>query len=87
MSYEEFQGWNFFLEKRPIGWREDLRTYFVLQAIGVKEKPWKIFNSLKAIFNKKDTPIDSLAGSKVLHLLNLAKGGDKIKLWKEEDLE
>jgi len=87
MTYEEFQGWLIYFEKRPIEWRADLRAYTLLQAQGVKEKPWKIFNSLKAIFNKNNSVMDSLSGSKVLHLLSLAKGGDKITLWDEDDLE
>ena len=88
MPYEEFLGWMNYLEKRPIGWREDLRTHTLLQAQGVKEKPWKIFESLKPIFNKGQSELAmNLKGSKVLHWLNLAKGGDKVEIWKQDDLE
>jgi hypothetical protein len=87
MTYEEFMGWNYYFEKRPIGWRTDYAAYMIMQAQGVKEKPWKIFDSMKAIFNKHNPLTDSLAGSKVFHWLNLAKGGDKVEIWKQEDLE
>jgi hypothetical protein len=49
MSYEELQCWFEYFEKRPIGWREDDRTYKLLQAQGVKAKGTEIFRSLAAI--------------------------------------
>jgi hypothetical protein len=87
MPYEELQGWYAYLEKRPIGWREDLRTYTILQAQGVTAHPWKIYDSLKVIFNKHNPVTDSLIGSKVLTLLSMAKNGDSIPLISEDMLE
>ena len=65
MTYEELLGWFAYLEKRPVGWREDDRSFKLLQAQGVKAKPWGIFPSLDAIYNRKgsDNPINSLKGS------------------------
>lgn len=52
MPYEELQCWFEYFEKRPIGWREDDRTYKLLQAQGVKAKGTEIFRSLAIIFNQ-----------------------------------
>jgi len=87
MPYDRFVAWMAYFEKRPVDWRGDLQAALIMQAQGVKDPPWKIFDSLKAIFNKHNPLADSLKGSKVLHWLNMAKGGDKVELWKPEHLE
>lgn len=87
MPYDRFIGWMTYFEKRPVDWRGDLQAALIMQAQGVKDPPWKIFDSLRSIFNKKNPLTDTLRGSKVFHLLGLAKGGEKLNLWKEEDLE
>ena len=51
MPYEEFLSWISYLNLRPVGWREDDRTFKLLQAQGVKEKPWHVFSSLRPIYN------------------------------------
>lgn len=84
MPYEELIGWISYFEKRPIGWREDDRTFKLLQAQGVKEKPGAIFTSLQKIYNlssRNTEPgrIDSSFMQSVLFSKILtAKGGDKI---------
>lgn len=81
MPHDEMIGWFAFLERRPVGWREDLRTSYLIQAQGSKQKPTEIFPSLKAIMSKpaSSDPIDTLKGSAIfLGLLN-AVGGDKIE--------
>ncbi len=84
MPYEELQGWLSYFERRPVDWRNDDRTFKLLQAQGVKEKPWSIFPSLNAIYNikstsSKDGQLDSsFANSALFQKLQRAIGGDKI---------
>jgi hypothetical protein len=49
MPYEELIGWFEYFKKRPVEWRDDNRTALLMQAQGVKEKPERIFPSLRAI--------------------------------------
>jgi hypothetical protein len=74
---------------RPIGWRDDDRTYKLLQVQGVKEKPTSIFPSLAAIYNPPKRHIGdtldvgnfkrSLMFSKMLS----AKNGDRLDVWEK----
>ena len=84
MPYEEMLCWFSYLEARPEGWRDDLRTSYLLQAQGVKESPAKIFPSLKAITTKSSsqgTLIDSLKGSAMFMMMQKARGGDKLDVF------
>lgn len=71
-----------FLDKRPIGWREDYRTALIMQSFGVKEKPEKIFSSLARIAedsrNKEGNTANLKNSAFFMKLMN-AKGGDKLK--------
>ena len=80
MPYEELQGWVSYFEQRPVGWRDDDRTAKLLQAQGVKEKPWKLFSTLDAIYNRKTEGFDvkGFKASSLFHKLLSAKGGDKV---------
>lgn len=80
MPHDEMIGWFLFLERRPIGWREDLRTSYLIQAQGSKQKPADIFPSLKALMsNPSSDPVSSLKSSAIfLGMLN-AVGGDKLE--------
>ncbi len=82
MPYDELQRWYAYLEKRPVGWREDDRTSKLLQAAGVKEKPWNLFPSLLRIYKPEDdgNPMTSLKGSVMFANMMAAKGGDKLDL-------
>lgn len=82
MPYDEMLGWFEFFEKRPIGWRDDLRTSYLLQAQGVKEKPTKLFPSLAAISKKSDgnSMADSLKNSALFLKMKAAVGGDKLDI-------
>jgi len=55
MPYDELLGWNEFFSQRPVGWREDSRTFTLLRAQGVKARPYEIFSSLVPIY-KDNTP-------------------------------
>lgn len=54
MPYEELIHWSIYFKKRPIGLEEDQRTYLLLQAQGVKEKPEKLFNTFKLVKENTD---------------------------------
>lgn len=86
MPYEELLAWMNYLERRPVGWRDDDRTYKYLQTQGVKEKPWRVFGALKAIYQPTDYNAkpgqvsSSFRGSDMFARLLSAKGGDKLDL-------
>lgn len=83
MPYEEMLCWFAYLERRPDGWKEDLRTSYLLQAQGVKEKPSKLFPSLSAISkssSSQNTLADSLKSSFAFQMMQKAVGGDKLNV-------
>jgi hypothetical protein len=85
LSYEEFLGWMAYFELRPFQWREDDRASKLMQAWGVKEKPWRIFPSLDAVYNRRPrnddgTDISSLKGSLFLQKMSEAKGGEVLPI-------
>lgn len=82
MPYEELLGWLNYYERRPIGWQDDLRTYYILQAFGEKRKPEMIFPSLGALRKSSESrsPVDSLKGSALFQKMLTATGGDKLDL-------
>jgi hypothetical protein len=83
MPYDELLKWYAYFDKRPAGWRDDDRTSKLLQAQGVKEKPWILFPSLEKIYKRKtvsDNPLDSLGGSVMFKNMLNATGGDTIPL-------
>jgi hypothetical protein len=82
MPYTEFLKWVSFFEERPSGWREDQRTYMLLAAAGVKEKPESLFPSLnhmqKAQQEKLDKAPDRVSPKgHILQLMSRAVGGDE----------
>jgi flavodoxin len=85
MPYDELLCWLSYLERRPIEWRDDDRTYKQLQAWGFKGKPSSVFGSLKAIYEKrsKQDPLN-LRGSAFFQQLLSAKGGDRLAFLEKE---
>ncbi len=80
MPHDEMTGWFAYLERRPLGWRDDLRASYIVQAQGVKQKSTDLFPSLKIIMRKNcSDPIDSLRGSSIYRGMLSAKGGDKLE--------
>lgn len=51
MDYEEVLGWFEYFQRRPVGWRDDLRAAYLMNAQGVDKKPDEIFPSIKQIKN------------------------------------
>lgn len=87
MTYDEFLGWMDYFSRRPVGWREDDRTFKILQSWGCKEKPYRIFPSLEPIYHpaqplRKDGSMDAnqFIKSGFFQQLMHARGGDKINL-------
>ena len=52
--HQEVMDWFEYFSRRPIGWREDLRTHYLLSAQGVKAKPHDVFDSLRTIERDKE---------------------------------
>ena len=49
LPHDEYLGWVDYFERTPEGWREDLRTYYIMTSMsGSKTKPEQIFPSIKA---------------------------------------
>ena len=78
MPYVEMMGWFDYLERRPVGWREDLRTAYLLQAQGVKKQPGDVFPSLKQLGSTGNRLVDSLKQSAFYQKLMTARGGEKV---------
>lgn len=88
MPYEEFLSWISYFEKRPIGWREDLRTAHLMRTFGDKRQPIEMFPSIKAVYSfKEPDPIDSLKNSFLFSMMLSAKGGDKLKALESDNDE
>lgn len=90
MPHDELQAWFAYFDKRPIGWRDDDRASKIIQAQGVKEKPWNLFPSLKTIYkrNDDDKPKDAAAsvmGSAFGKLIMESVGGEKIPFDQNSD--
>ena len=81
MPYDEFMKWVSYFEQRPVGWREDLRTYYFLCTQGYKEKPSALFPSLRFMENQKESSnVSSLRGSFLHSKMMQAKGGEKLDI-------
>ena len=78
MPYTEMLGWFNYFEKRPVGWRDDLRTAYMLQAQGVKKKPGDVFPSLRQLGTTGNKHADSLKNSAFYQMLMKARGGEKV---------
>jgi hypothetical protein len=85
LPYEELLGWMNYLERRPVDWRDDDRTFKLLQVQGYKGRPDQVFSSLAAINNQAEVQkepgmIDfkSFKGSLMFSKMLQAQGGDKL---------
>jgi hypothetical protein len=80
MTYEELLGWFNYFERRPIGWREDLRTSYQLQVAGDKRRSVEIFPTLSVIFNKPGDGMSTLKNSALFQKMLSAVGGSKLEV-------
>lgn len=78
MPYTEMLGWFDYFERRPTGWRDDLRAAYLLQAQGVKKQPGEIFPALRQLGSTGNKHADSLKNSALFQKLMTAKGGEKV---------
>ena len=76
MPQEELVKWVSYFKKRPVGWREDQRTFLMLQAQGYKGKPEDVFVSLKQIKENIPTETKALPKGKFLEMMLSARDGD-----------
>jgi len=76
MPYTELLKWVNFFKKRPVGFRDDQRTFLLLQAQGYKGRPSDLFDSFRSI--KENTPVElkALPKGKFLDMMFASKGGD-----------
>jgi len=80
MPYEELLKWIEFFSRKPVGWREDHRTYMIMRAFGVKEKAETLFPTLKRISDLESQSVENdraVPKGKFLEMMRKAKGGDK----------
>jgi len=88
MPYDELLGWFEYFDRRPIGWRDDLRAVPMLRTQGVKEAPEKIFSSLAKVFKKEEPKeegrisFDELKNSTFFSKMLGATGGDQLEIFK-----
>lgn len=90
MEYTEFLGWLKYLDTAPIGWRDDLRAFKLMQTWGVKAKGGSVFRSLQIQEQNANTeanklpsgyiPAEALKSSGIFAKLLSAKGGDNLEL-------
>jgi hypothetical protein len=86
MTYDEFLKWIDYFDRRPFGWREDLRFAMIMQIAGDKRKPDQIYPSLAAIFKpieREENPLKGIKGSKMFAGMLSAKGGHKLDILKD----
>jgi hypothetical protein len=69
MPQEELMKWGLFFRRRPLGWREDQRTFLLLQAQGYKGEPGSIFASLKQLKENIPAEVKSLPKGKFLEMM------------------
>jgi len=79
MPYEEFLKWNSYFRDRPVGFREDNRTYMLLRAQGIKANPEDLFPTIRAIKMAEEiskTPNQAIPKGKFLERMLAARNGD-----------
>lgn len=75
MPYDEFLGWCEYFKKRPPGYKEDYRSFMIMQSFGaIKVKPEEIFPSL----TPQKTAADKFVG--LFSFLGKSKDGEKLAL-------
>lgn len=61
--------WGAYFRRRPLGWREDQRTFLLLQAQGYKGEPGSVFASLKQLKDNIPAEVKSLPKGKFLDMM------------------
>lgn len=79
MPYTELLKWITYFRRRPVGYREDNRTYMLLRAQGIKESAENLFPTIRAVRNYEDSKIEAgkvMPQGKFLEKMLRAKNGD-----------
>ena len=79
MPYTELLKWISFFRSRPVGWREDQRTFLLLKSLGYKGGPEALFPTLKQIKQNKvenQQPDRAVPKGQFLEKMMKAVGGD-----------
>jgi len=76
MPQEELIKWGHYFRKRPVGWREDQRTFLLLQAAGFKGNPEDIFATLRQLKENIPAETKALPKGKFLDMMLTATDGD-----------
>jgi len=79
MPYTELLKWVEFFNRRPVGWREDQRTYLYLRTQGVKEKSEDLFPTLGLMAKNRENlqvPDKAVPKGTVLEMMIKARNGD-----------
>jgi hypothetical protein len=76
MPHEELLNWAMYFRKRPIGYREDQRTFMLLQAQGYKGTAESLFPTLKLLKEGIPTEEQALPKGVFLAKMKAAVGGD-----------
>jgi hypothetical protein len=81
MPYDELTMWFEYFEKRPVGWREDLRSYYAIKMENPKAPVDKMFPSIGKLSknNENDKMVNSLKTSKLFLNMLDAVNGDKLE--------
>ncbi len=80
MPYDELLNWLAYLNMRPVDWRDDDRTFKLLQAQGFKGKPQDVFMSLAVIYESQqvDGNTKGLVQSAFFQKMMSSKNGDRL---------
>lgn len=54
MPYDELKKWALFFRRRPVGWREDQRTFMLMKMWGFKGNAADIFPAIR-LMNEEET--------------------------------
>ncbi len=92
MPHDEYIKWAAYFEARPVGWREDDRTFKLLAAQGVKEKAENLFASLAKMkenevntsnkLRANEISVSNLKRSALFSRMLGATGGDTLDIFK-----
>lgn len=82
MPHDEMARWFHYFERRPIGWRDDLRASYLMQAQGAKIKTTEVFPSLAAVMKRSEasTFVDSFKKSVIFQNIKGAVGGERLDI-------
>ena len=74
LDYNEYMGWQEYFSRRPVGWREDLRAYYIMSSMaGSKKGPEEIFPSIATL--KQERNVSDVSDQRQLKSLEASPFG------------